>query len=164
MGSVALRGEVPHAKVIWRLMIHIATDTSAEPRAVGLFVQGQLDLTAVSVFREGLTRATRGSRAVEIHLGEVDFIDGCGLSMLIDAMARARGAGHEISIVDTSCCVRRLIEITDTAGQLAPLPAPLSAPAPAVAPERLMARDMREIDDLSADTAALRHSVSRLGR
>jgi anti-anti-sigma factor len=103
-------------------MVHIATDTSTEPRAVGLFVSGQLDLTAVSAFREGLTRAIRKSRAVEIHLGDVDFIDGCGLSMLIDAMARARRVGHEISIADVSGCVRRLIEITDTADRLAPLP------------------------------------------
>ncbi len=103
-------------------MIHIATDTSTKPRAVGLYVRGQLDLTAVGAFREGLTRATRTSRAVEVHLGNVDFIDGCGLAMLIDAMTRARGAGHEIRIVDASGCVRRLIEITDTADRLAPLP------------------------------------------
>jgi anti-sigma B factor antagonist len=103
-------------------MVHIATDTSTKPRAVGLFVRGQLDLTAVSAFRESLTRATRTSRAVEIHLGDVDFIDGSGLSMLIEAMARARKADYEISIVDASDCVRRLIEITDTADRLAPLP------------------------------------------
>jgi anti-anti-sigma factor len=103
-------------------MVHIATDTSTKPRAVGLYVRGQLDLTAVGAFRESLTRATRTSRAVEVHLGNVDFIDGCGLAMLIDAMTRARGAGHEISIVDASGCVRRLIEITDTADRLAPLP------------------------------------------
>jgi anti-anti-sigma factor len=103
-------------------MVHIATDTSTKPQAVGLFVQGQLDLTAVGVFRESLTRATRMSRVVEIHLGDVDFIDGCGLSVLIDVMARARRAGCGFSIVDASSCVRHLIEITDTADRLAPLP------------------------------------------
>jgi anti-anti-sigma factor len=103
-------------------MVHIATDTSTRPRAVGLFVGGQLDLMAVGAFREGLTRATRMSRAVEIHLGNVDFIDGCGLSVLIDAMERARGAGQALRIVDASGCVRRLIDITDTADRLAPLP------------------------------------------
>jgi anti-anti-sigma factor len=121
MGSLPLGQSVAH-QVIWSLMVHIATDTSTKPRAVGLFVRGQLDLTAVGAFRESLTRATRASRAVELHLGDVDFIDGCGLSILIDAMTRARGAGHEISIVDASVCVRRLIEITDTADRLAPLP------------------------------------------
>jgi anti-sigma B factor antagonist len=103
-------------------MVHIATDTSTQPEAVGLFVRGQLDLTAVGAFREGLTRAARMSQAVEIHLGDVDFIDGCGLSVLIDAMERAHGAGQALRIVDASGCVRRLIDITDTADRLAPLP------------------------------------------
>jgi anti-anti-sigma factor len=103
-------------------MVHIATDTTTKPDAVGVFVRGQLDLTAASAFREGLTRATRTSRAVELHLGSVDFIDGCGLSMLMDAIARARRAGRELRIVDASRCVCRLIDITDTADSLAPLP------------------------------------------
>lgn len=104
-------------------MVHIATDTSTKPDAVGLFVRGQLDLTAMSAFRESLMRATRMRRPVEVHLGYVDFIDGCGLSMLMDAIDRARRAGRELRIVDASRCVRRLIEITDTADRLAPLPA-----------------------------------------
>jgi anti-anti-sigma factor len=103
-------------------MVHIATDTTTEPETVGVFVRGQLDLTAASAFREGLTRATRTSRAVELHLGRVDFIDGCGLSMLMDAISRARRAGRELRIVDASRCVCRLIDITDTADSLALLP------------------------------------------
>jgi|HubBroStandDraft_3_1064219.scaffolds.fasta_scaffold00899_9 anti-anti-sigma factor len=99
-------------------MVHISTDTGSKPRAIGLFVQGQLDLTAVSAFRCGLTRAVRSGRSVEIHLREVDFIDGCGLGMLMDAIARAQRAGVELSIVDVSRCVRRLIAVTDTAERL----------------------------------------------
>jgi anti-anti-sigma factor len=100
-------------------MVHIVTDTTTKAEVVGLFVRGQLDLTAVNAFRESLTRATRTSRVVELHLGGVDFIDGCGLSMLMDVMARAQRAGRELRIVDASMCVRRLIEITDTADRLA---------------------------------------------
>ncbi len=99
-------------------MVHISTDTTTTPHVVGLFVHGQLDLTAVGAFRDGLTRAARISHAVEIHLDEVDFIDGCGLSMLMDAVAHARHAGYELSIADASGCVRRLIEMTDTADRL----------------------------------------------
>jgi anti-anti-sigma factor len=130
-------------------------------------VRGQLDLTAVGAFREGLTRATRANRAVEIHLGDVDFIDGCGLSMLIDTMSRAHDADCEIRIVEVSSCVRSLIEITDTAARLAPLPAadavafPNAAVSPgasspnavspsAVSPnaaKRLRARDARTSND-----------------
>ncbi len=102
-------------------MVHIATDTNTKPETVGLIVHGQLDLQTVGAFREGLTRATRMSHAVEIHLGKVDFIDGCGLRALMDAMARARHAGYELSIADASWCVRHLIEITDTADCFPPL-------------------------------------------
>jgi anti-anti-sigma factor len=107
-------------------MVHIATDTTTKREVVGVFVRGQLDLTAASAFREGLARAARASRAVELHLGSVDFIDGYGLSMLMDAIAGARRVGHGLRIVDASRCVCRLIDITDTAASLAPLPGGLA--------------------------------------
>jgi anti-anti-sigma factor len=103
-------------------MVHIVTDTTTKPEIAGLFVRGQLDLSAMAAFREGLVRAMGASRVVEIHLGEVDFIDGCGLSVLLEASARARRAGNELSIPEASLCVRRLIEITDTAERLPSLP------------------------------------------
>ena len=102
-------------------MVHIDTDTITKPRVVRLLVQGQLDLTAVGAFGEALTRATRLRRPVEIDLAQIDFIDGCGLSMLMNATSRARRAGHELAIVDASRNVRRLIEVTDTADRLPPL-------------------------------------------
>jgi stage II sporulation protein AA (anti-sigma F factor antagonist) len=103
-------------------MVHIDTDTTTTPRAVRLFVKGQLDLTAVSPFSQALIRATRMRRAVELDLDKVDFIDGCGLSMLMNAMGRARRTGLELRIVGASRYVRRLIELTGTADRLPPLP------------------------------------------
>jgi anti-anti-sigma factor len=102
-------------------MVHIDTDTTTKPDAVGLLVQGQLDMTARSTFNAALTRATRLRRPVELNLAQVDFIDGAGLSMLMKATKRAERAGYELTIVDASRHVRRLIEITDTADRLPPL-------------------------------------------
>jgi anti-anti-sigma factor len=102
-------------------MVHIDTDTTTGHRVVRLRVQGQLDLTAVGAFGEALTRGTRLRQPIELDLSEIDFIDGCGLNMLIDAMSRARRTGRELAISDASSCVRRLIEITDTADRLPPL-------------------------------------------
>lgn len=102
-------------------MVHIDTDTTTKPRIVRMIVQGQLDLTAVGAFGEALTRATRPRWPVELDLAQIDFIDGCGLSMLINAMSRARRTGRELVIVEASRYVRRLIEITDTADRLPPL-------------------------------------------
>lgn len=108
-------------------MVHISTDTTTTSQTVGLFVHGQLDLTAFEVFCDALTRATHVGDSVEVHLGEVDFIDGSGLSLLIDAITQAQRAGHRLSIADASHCVRRLIEITNTADRLPPLPAPANS-------------------------------------
>jgi len=102
-------------------MVRIDTDTTTKPGAVRLDVQGQLDISAASAFAEALTHAMRLRRPVEIDLGKIDFIDGSGLSMLMDAQSRAQRVGHELMIIDASRCVCRLIEITDTADCLPPL-------------------------------------------
>ncbi len=99
-------------------MVHIDADTTTEPGAVRLYVQGQLDLDAACAFGEAMNRAACLRWPVELNLGEVDFIDGCGLSMLMDATRRARRAGRQLTIVDPSRCVCRLIEITHTADAL----------------------------------------------
>jgi anti-sigma B factor antagonist len=101
-------------------MIHI--DTTTQRMATRLSVHGQLDLTAVGAFDEALTEAARGGGCVEIDLGEVDFIDGSGLRMLMDAENHARHASHRLRVVAASRCVRRLIDITATADRLSPLP------------------------------------------
>jgi anti-sigma B factor antagonist len=100
----------------------VQIDTTTQPGAIRLSVQGQLDLAAVSVFDEALTQAARAGGLVEIDLGRVDFIDGSGLSMLMDAEHRARRESHRLTIVAASQYVRRLIDITDTADRVSPLP------------------------------------------
>src|ERR1039457_3156365 len=105
-------------------MVHV--DTATCPGALRLSFQGQLDMTAEGAFNEALTRATRCGRRVEIDLEEVDFIDGSGLSLLIDAERRARRSGRQLTIVAASRPVHRLIEITGTADRLPPLDAPHS--------------------------------------
>ncbi|MFZ1153897.1 MAG: STAS domain-containing protein [Solirubrobacteraceae bacterium] len=118
-------------------MVHIDTDTTTKPKVVRLLVQGQLDLTAVGAFGEALTRATGLPWPVEINLAQIDFIDGCGLSMLMNAMSRARRAGCELAIVDASRYVRRLVEITGTADRLPPL---LGAEGPSARVDEELAR------------------------
>jgi anti-anti-sigma factor len=113
-------------------MVHIDTDTTTKPNVVQLVVQGQLDLTAVSAFNVALTRAARSRRPVELNLAQIDFIDGCGLSTLMNATRRAQRGGHELTIVAASRYVRRLIDLTDSADRLPPF-------APAVARRGLQA-------------------------
>ena len=100
-------------------MVHIAT--TVQRGAVRLSVQGQFDLTAVNAFDEALRAAARVTDLVELDLGRVDFIDGSGLSTLMDAERRARRARYRLRIVGASRYVRRLIHLTDTADLLSPL-------------------------------------------
>jgi anti-anti-sigma factor len=99
-------------------MVHIDADTTTEPGVVRLYVRGQLDLLARGVFGEAVTWAARLRRPVEVDLGKIDFIDGAGLSMLMEARRRALSAGRRLTIIGASRCVRRLIEITNTADSL----------------------------------------------
>jgi anti-anti-sigma factor len=103
-------------------MVHIDTDTTTKPGVVRLLVRGELDLAAKRPFTEALACAVRLRRPVEVDLVKVDFIDGSGLSMLMEARRRALSAGRLLTIVEVSRCVRRLIEITNTTDSLPPLP------------------------------------------
>jgi anti-anti-sigma factor len=103
-------------------MVRIDTDTS-KSQAVRLLVRGQLDLTAAGPLGEALRATARSGRTVELDLSHVDFIDGCGLSMLLNATRRSRRGGPQLTIVAVSGCVRRLIEMTETAERLPSLPA-----------------------------------------
>jgi anti-anti-sigma factor len=97
-------------------------DTTTQRGAARVSIRGQLDLTAASAFDEALTEAAGAAERIEIDLGRVDFIDGSGLSMLMDAERRARHARRQLTIVAVSRCVRRLIGITETAVRVSPLP------------------------------------------
>jgi anti-sigma B factor antagonist len=109
-------------------MVHI--DTSTRPTATRLSVQGELDLTTVGALDEALIRAARTGGPVEVDLGGVDFIDGSGLGVLMNAGSRAREAGHELRIVAASRSVRRLIDFTDTADSVSQLVGPDGTSAP----------------------------------
>ena len=107
-------------------MVHI--DTTVQAGAIRLSVEGQLDLTAASVFDGAVSEAARVRDVVEIDLARVDFIDGSGLSALMDAERRARRARYRLKIVAASRYVRRLIDITETIDRVSPLSPVLDGP------------------------------------
>ncbi len=96
-------------------------DTSTQQATTRLSIKGQLDMSSASALDEAVARAVDSGGPVELDLGEVDFIDGSGLSVLMDAESRARLASHELRIVAASRNVRRLIDFTDTAELVSPL-------------------------------------------
>jgi anti-sigma B factor antagonist len=100
-------------------MVHVGTTTRRG--TLRLAVQGQLDMNAECIFDEALNRAGRPGQRVEVDLGEVDFIDGSGLSVLIDAQSHAHSAGYEFVIVGASRPVHRLIGIAGATDRLPPI-------------------------------------------
>jgi anti-anti-sigma factor len=102
-------------------MVHI--DTTTRPGALRLAVRGQLDLTAERTFDAALTRAARfaGRVELELDLAAVDFIDGSGLRLLIDAQSRSHRAGRRLTIVEASRAVHRLVWLTGMADRLPPI-------------------------------------------
>jgi anti-sigma B factor antagonist len=109
-------------------MFHI--DTSTQQRGTRLSIRGELDMTTVDALDEALIRAAHTGGLVEVDLGGVDFIDGSGLSALMNAESRAREAGHELRIVAASRNVRRLIDVTDTADSVSRLSGADGTPVP----------------------------------
>ncbi|HXW59232.1 MAG TPA: STAS domain-containing protein [Solirubrobacteraceae bacterium] len=107
-------------------MVHI--DTTLQPDAVRLFVTGQLDVSTASAFDRAVSAAARRRDLVELDLAEVDFIDGSGLSTLMDVERRARRARYRLRIVAASRYVRRLIDLTNTVDRVSPLAPALEGP------------------------------------
>ena len=97
--------------------MRIAETETASPEAIRLAIWGQLDLLSASALREALAKAIRVNEFVELDLDQVDFIDGHGLSTLMDAES---DAPRRLRIVGASTCVRRLIDVTDTADRVPP--------------------------------------------
>jgi anti-anti-sigma factor len=49
-----------------------------------------------------------------LDLGELTFIDSCGLRAILDARRRAEAIGYEIRVVGARQAVRRVFELTGT--------------------------------------------------
>src|ERR1700759_980410 len=70
------------------------------PGTVRIALHGELDLAHAYTFDEGLP-PVEGARppCVVLALGELPFVDPCGLSRLLAARRRARRAGHRLLLV-----------------------------------------------------------------
>ena len=81
----------------------------AEIRAVG-----ELDVAAEHRWNAAVAEArAHPSRLVEVDLGEVTFIDSCGLRMLLEASSREDANKAEtVRVVKMSRPVERLAELT----------------------------------------------------
>jgi anti-anti-sigma factor len=86
-------------------------------------VGGEIDASNAADLRRHLRSASRGANTTLVDLANVSFIESAGLQVLLDESEAATEAGHVIFLVRPSAVVRRLIDITDSSGRLAVVPA-----------------------------------------
>jgi anti-sigma B factor antagonist len=98
---------------------YLSVDVREKPDATVVVVSGELDMASSPQLTEALERlAPTPERSLILDLAGLEFVDVTGLRVLIQAQERARQAGAQLSVVNISRGVRRLLKLTGTTGLL----------------------------------------------
>jgi anti-anti-sigma factor len=84
---------------------------AAEDDDVTIVVRGEVDASTSPTLDDVLACAIEQARHVTANLGDVTFIDACGLRSLIDADRRLRASGRRLDLTDPGPAVRRLLSL-----------------------------------------------------
>lgn len=88
------------------------------PSGVLIRAEGELDLASVGQLRSVVERVTAPGVALLLDLRALAFCDSSGLRLLLDLSAEARRERREIGIRIGGGAVRRVVDLTHTAGLL----------------------------------------------
>ncbi|MET7617969.1 STAS domain-containing protein [Streptomyces sp. NPDC005408] len=94
-----------------RLALTVTPAAGGRARVVAV---GEIDLDSAADLRRVLDAALQASTRLEIDLGRVSFCDCSGLHVLMDVCHKALSLGQTMAVIDTSPCVRRLLDLTGT--------------------------------------------------
>jgi len=83
----------------------------AHPRAPGLVLRGELDLSNVDEVTEALDRVSEVGASTLLDMSGVSFLDSSGLRALV----QHRTKGYDVTIENPSPQVARLLEVSATA-------------------------------------------------
>jgi anti-sigma B factor antagonist len=84
--------------------------------AAWVHVGGELDIATTPQLERTLSQTQ--ARLVVLDLGELAFIDSCGIHAIIDAGTRARRAGRRLVLVRVPANVERMFTLTGSSGQV----------------------------------------------
>jgi anti-sigma B factor antagonist len=84
--------------------------------AARVYVGGELDIATTPQLERTLSQTQ--ARLVVLDLGELAFIDSCGIHAIIDAGTRARRAGRRLVLVRVPANVERMFTLTGSSGQV----------------------------------------------
>jgi anti-sigma B factor antagonist len=93
---------------------YFSVDVRDEPDATVLTVSGELDMASSPMLAQALHQFDSTQRSVILDLAGLEFIDVTGLHLLLEARERARRAGVELTVINASRGVRRLLKLTGT--------------------------------------------------
>jgi anti-sigma B factor antagonist len=99
---------------------YLSVDVREGSEATVLTVRGELDMGSSPRLSVMLERLEPDQRHVVLDLSDLEFIDVTGLRVLLEARERARRAGLEMTVVNASRGMRRLLSLTGTTGLLDP--------------------------------------------
>lgn len=84
-----------------------------EGSATVIELAGDLDFHTARQLREKLLELhTQGVTAVVLDLGELEFIDSSGLSVLVAGLKRLRNSGGDLTLRSVSSQTRRVLEVS----------------------------------------------------
>jgi anti-sigma B factor antagonist len=94
---------------------YLSVDVRDRPDATVLAVSGELDMASSPQLTEALERLSSSpERPLVLDLAGLEFLDVTGLRVLLQAQERARQIGVQLSVVNISRGVRRLLKLTGT--------------------------------------------------
>ena len=91
-----------------------------ENGSVRIAIVGELDLATAARAARAIRRAQRDAAEVICDLGDLSFIDVCGLHVLLDASAYARRTGARLSFVHLPVCLHRPLGLVGLGAALEP--------------------------------------------
>jgi anti-anti-sigma factor len=88
--------------------------------AVVVTLAGDLDMAATFWLEPELERVTEepGLGVLVLDMEGVHFMDSAALGLLLSTQARLQGAGIRLAVANPSPAVRRILQLTGTAGVL----------------------------------------------
>jgi anti-sigma B factor antagonist len=91
------------------------------PDATVMTVSGELDVASSPQLSEALDRLDlTEQRPMVLDLAGLEFIDVTGLRVLLRAQEKARQTGTQLTVVNVSQGIRRLLKLTGTTDLLEP--------------------------------------------
>lgn len=109
---------------------HVTITTTTDGAVDHVHVSGELDAVSAPVVLADLQEVGRRSPSpVVVHLGEVTFIDSCGVQVLVDARHELGESASGLWLGSLSPAVQRLLEITKLIDEFRTWPDPTAGDA-----------------------------------